>query len=110
MKLKKLMKLKEVVGIAMECAVYLTFYWVFRVSGWICGGSTDGIFGSIFDLFLDAALLVRDVFQRTFQKLMGVLDPFLGRFLTVHLPTMGFMCLAAMVGRGCMCLVGVFQV
>ena len=41
------MKLKEVVGIAMDGAVYLTFYWVFRVSGWICGGSTDGIFGEI---------------------------------------------------------------
>jgi hypothetical protein len=29
---------------------------------------------------------------------------FLGALLTVHLPTMGFMCLAGMVGRGCMCL------
>ena len=41
-------EIEEVVGIAMDCAVYLTFYWVFRVSGWICGGSTDGIFGALF--------------------------------------------------------------
>jgi hypothetical protein len=40
----------------------------------------SGFLGCIFDLFLDAALLVRDVFQRTFQKLMGVLDPFCPRF------------------------------
>jgi hypothetical protein len=65
-------------------AVYLTFtvFFVFRV-----GFAEDPrmgflglFFGSIFDLFLDAALLVRDVFQRTFQKLMGVLDPFCPRF------------------------------
>jgi hypothetical protein len=35
---------------------------------------------------------------------------FLGALLTVHLPTMGFMCLAGMVGRGCMCPWGLFQV
>jgi hypothetical protein len=73
----------------------------------------SGFLGCIFDLFLDAALLVRDVFQRTFQKLMGVLDPILGllldglfitrRFvslvgLVVFQVCVGFMCLVGLVG------------
>jgi hypothetical protein len=71
--------------IAKNGAIYLTFtvFFVFRV-----GFAEDPrmgflglFFGSIFDLFLDSALLVRDVFQRTFQNCMGVLDPFLGLLL-----------------------------
>ena len=73
----------------MDCAVYLTFYWVFRVPDWICGGSTDGIFvcsflGSIFDLFLDSALLVRDVFHGVLCDWTPVFGPFLARLFTVH--------------------------
>ena len=41
-------------------------------------------FGSIFDLFLDAALLVRDVFYGTFSMSMVVFGPFLDVFWTVH--------------------------
>jgi hypothetical protein len=63
-------------------------------------------FGSIFDLFLDAALLVRDVFQRTFQKLMGVLDPILGLLLDGLFITRGFVSLVGLVGY----LVGVVGV
>jgi hypothetical protein len=47
---------------------------------------------------LDAALLVRDVFQRTFQKLMGVLDPILGLLLDGLFITRGFVSLVGLVG------------
>ena len=61
MKLKKLMKLKE------DFIGHL-------------GGILVPFFGSIFDLFLDSALLVRDVFHGVFCDWMGILDPFCPRF------------------------------
>jgi hypothetical protein len=49
--------------------------------------------GSIFDLFLDSALLVRDVFHGVLCDWTPVFGPFLDRFFTVHfialLPTFG---------------------
>jgi hypothetical protein len=41
-------------------------------------------FGSIFDLFLDAALLVRDVFHGVLCDWTPVFGPFLARLFTVH--------------------------
>jgi hypothetical protein len=38
------------------------------------------VFQSIFPLFLDFALLVRDVFHGVFCDWMGILDPFCSRF------------------------------
>ena len=40
--------------------------------------------GSIFDLFLDSALLVRDVFHGVLCDWTPVFGPFLDRFFTVH--------------------------
>ena len=76
----------------MDCAVYLTFTGFF-VDFW---GNCSGIFsvglgcillcifGSIFDLFLDAALLVRDVFHGVLCDWTPVFGPFLARLFTVH--------------------------
>ena len=48
------------------------------------GGILVPFFGSIFDLFLDAALLVRDVFHGVLCDWTPVFGPFLARLFTVH--------------------------
>jgi hypothetical protein len=84
------------------------------------------VFQSIFPLFLDFAVLVRDVFHGVCCDWMGILDPFSDLFWTVLFIIRGFvslvgnvvfqvyagfMCLVRMVGwvssvRGHMCLAG----
>jgi hypothetical protein len=57
---------------------------VLRRVGSVYGSFLSGFLGSIFDLFLDAALLVRDVFQRVCCPSKVVFGPFLARLFTVH--------------------------
>ncbi len=54
------------------------------------------IFGSIFDLFLDAAFLVRDVFHGVLCDWTPVFGPFLARLFTVHFISARFLSLLGM--------------
>jgi hypothetical protein len=67
-------------------AVYLTFYWVFRVSGWICGGSTDGIlvpfFGPVFWVDFSPFFGLRGSRERRVSRGLVKLDGDFGPFLS----------------------------
>jgi hypothetical protein len=82
--LRECMKFNEEVN--RNRAVYLTFYWVFRVSGWICGGSTDGIlvpfFGPVFWVDFSPFFGLRGSRERRVSRGLVKLDGDFGPFLS----------------------------